>query len=92
MKKMLAQKEQKVLAKAKKKIVKIQKDLIHSKGLTTTEVKVAAKAGLIDPDQAYWWHEDWQKGEREAEKSIAKGEIEGPFDNVEDFLKSLKHT
>lgn len=86
----LSKKEQEVLTGAKKKIAKIKKDLIHSQGLTTTEVKVASKAGLIDPDQAYWWHEGWQKGEREAERAITKGDVEGPFNNIEDALKVLK--
>ena len=86
----LTESEQKTLANARKKIVKIQKDLIHSQGLSATEVKVASKAGLIDPDQAYWWHEDWQKGERDAERAIAEGDVEGPFDNIKDALKVLR--
>lgn len=86
----LSKNEQEILVKAEKKIAKIQHDMLNSKGLTTAEVKVAAKAGLIDPDQAYWWHEGWQKGEREAEESIAKGETEGPFDDINDALRALK--
>lgn len=86
----LSKNEQEILAGARKKIAQIQKDISKSHGLTSAEVKVAVKAGLIDPDQAYWWYEDWQKGEREAEESIAKEEVVGPFNDIRDALKALK--
>jgi AbrB family looped-hinge helix DNA binding protein len=86
----LSKEEQKILATAKKKIAKMNADLIHSVGLNNKEIKVAAKAGLIDPDQAYWWHEDWQKGEREAERDIAEGRVSKPYDNVDELIKDLK--
>jgi len=80
--------EQKILVKAKEKIKKIQTDLAHSKGLNDNEVKIAVKAKLINADQAWWWHEDWQKGEREADKDLAKGRYK-QFDNIEDVIKEL---
>lgn len=86
----LSKEEQKILATAKKKIAKMNADLIHSVGLNNKEIKVAAKAGLIDPEQAYWWHEDWQKGEREAERDLERGDVLGPFDNAKDAIKALK--
>ena len=67
----LSPQEQKLLASAKRKILDINQDILNSRGLTLVEARVAAKVGLIDPDQKYWWLEDWQKGERAAEKSIA---------------------
>lgn len=82
--------EQKILVKAKEKIKKIQTDMVHSKGLNDSEVKVAIKAKLIDTDQAWWWHEDWQKGEREATEAIKKGEVFGPFENAKDAIDALK--
>jgi len=82
----LTKKEQKILLKAKKKIDQIKKDLLHSQGLNAEEIKVACKVGLIDPDQSWWWTEEWQKGEREAEQA----ELIGPFDNAEETIKSLK--
>jgi AbrB family looped-hinge helix DNA binding protein len=81
--------EQKALTQIKKKINKIQTDLIHSKGLTDTEAEIAAKVGLIDPEQMWWWKEDWQKGEREAENNIAKGEVSEAFQNIDDVMSYL---
>ena len=84
----LSAKEQRALVKARKKIRAIQEDLVNSKGLTRQEVDVATKAGLIDPDQKYWWTDEWQEGEREVERNYAEGHFE-EFDNAEDFLNSL---
>ena len=84
--------EQKILVKAREKIKKIQTDLVHSKGLNENEVKVAVKAGLIDADQGWWWHEEWQKGERGATEAIEKGEIWGPFEDAKEAIDALKRT
>lgn len=43
---------------------------------------------LIDKSQAWYWTEEWQKGEREADEDIAAGRVK-TFDNVEDFIKDL---
>jgi len=45
---------------------------------------------VIRPDQAWFYTEEWQKGEREADEAIAKGEVVGPFEKMEDALKALK--
>lgn len=84
----LNKEEQKILAKAKEKIAKINTDTLHSVGLNNKEIKVAVKTGLVDPDQAWWWHEDWQKGEREADRNLAEGRYK-QFNNVEDLIKEL---
>jgi AbrB family looped-hinge helix DNA binding protein len=81
--------EQKALTTIKKKINKIQTDLAHSKGLTDKEAEIAAKVGLIDPEQMWWWKEDWQKDEREAENNIAKGEVSESFQNIDDVMNYL---
>jgi AbrB family looped-hinge helix DNA binding protein len=81
--------EQKALTQIKKKINKIQTDFVHSKGLTDKEAEIAAKVGLIDPEQMWWWKEDWQKGEREAERNIAKGEVTEAFRSVDDVMNYL---
>lgn len=60
----LSKREQRILARAKDKIKTVNEDMLNSKGLTEAEANAAAKAGLIDPEQKYWWLESWQKGER----------------------------
>lgn len=81
--------EQKLLASAKQKIGAINQDMLNSVGLTRAEADVAAKAGLIDPDQKYWWLEDWQKGERQAERDEREGRVSGPFTTAEELLAHL---
>jgi len=80
--------EQKILIRAKAKIERIQGDLLKAKGLTREEVRVAAKAGLIDPDQSYWWTEEWQRGERAAERDVRAGRVK-TFSSVEELVSSL---
>ena len=40
-------------------------------------------------DQDWFWTEEWQEKERKVDEHIFKGEIL-TFDNIEDFLDSLK--
>jgi len=84
----LTPREQRLLESAKRKIEAIRDDLKNSKGLTRAEAEVAAKAGLIDPEQMYWWLESWQKGEREVERELEAGEYE-EFSSAEEFMKDL---
>ena len=86
----LAPAEQRTLARAKAKIERIQRDILHATGLTEEEAQVAAKAGLIDPDQMYWWTEAWQKGERAAEADVRARRLLGPFATVEAFKEGVK--
>lgn len=81
--------EQKILVRARAKVERIQADLLHARGLTRAEAHVAAKAGLIDPDQMYWWTEEWQKGERAAEADLRAGRVR-TFTSREAFLSELK--
>ena len=82
--------EQKVLLRARAKIEKIRRDVGRARGLTREEAAVAAKAGLIEPAQRYWWTEEWQKGERAAEADRRAGRILGTFDSVEAMKGALK--
>jgi len=84
--------EQELLKSARAKIAAINKDMLNSVGLTDDEADVAAKAGLIDPDQKWWWTEEWQKGEREAEEAIARGDVIGPFETPTEAINALKKT
>lgn len=84
----LSPKEQQLLARARKKIDAINEEVLHSKGLTREEAEVAAKTSLIDPDQLWFWLEDWQKGIRAAEHDLQEGRST-TYDSPEAFLKSL---
>ena len=86
----LTKEEQKILKKANAKIDSIKQDLAHSKGLSEEEIQVAFKVGLIDKDQAWWWTEEWQKGERQAQKEINEGKLLGPFSTVDQFKNAIE--
>ena len=45
---------------------------------------------LSPKDQAWFWTEEWQKGEKEADEDIKAGRLIGPFDSVKEFKKALK--
>jgi len=86
----LTLKEKTLLASAKKKIAAINRNIRAAKGLTGAETKVAAKAGLIDPEQRWWWMEGWQKKEREAENDIANGRVSKPFHSADELIAHLR--
>jgi len=80
---------QRILKSAKAKMDKIKQNIVHSKGLTEQEIAIAVKVGLIDKDQTWWWTEEWQKGEREAQKETTAGKLLGPFSSVEQFKTAI---
>ena len=82
--------EQRRLPRTRAKIARIQEDLGSARGLSTEEAEVAAKAGLIDPDQKYWWTEEWQRGEREAEADRKKGGVLGSFESVAAMKEAIR--
>lgn len=41
-----------------------------------------------DPEQAWFWSDEWQAKEREADEDLARGDYE-VFDHFEDFVNSL---
>ncbi len=43
---------------------------------------------LIDKSQAYFWNENWQAGEKEADEDIRAGRVR-TFSSVEELLKDL---
>jgi antitoxin MazE len=45
---------------------------------------------LVHPDQEYFYTKEWQVGEAEADAEIARGDVVGPFENVQGALKALK--
>ena len=45
---------------------------------------------VVRSEQVYFYSKEWQKGEAEADKDIAKDDVLGPFDNLADCLAALK--
>lgn len=43
----------------------------------------------IPKDQAWFWTEEWQEGEREADEDIKAGRVKA-FDNVDDLIADLE--
>ncbi len=44
---------------------------------------------LIDKSQAYFWTEDWQEAEKEAERDLAEGRVES-YETVDDLIAGLE--
>jgi hypothetical protein len=42
-----------------------------------------------DPDQWWFWTDEWQEGERRVDEYIAAGEVE-TFNTIEKFIRSLQ--
>ena len=45
---------------------------------------------LIPREQAWFWSQDWQEREREAEVAIADGELSDTFESAEDLIRHLR--
>ena len=84
--------EQKLAHTAREKIRKIGSDFLNSVGLAEDEIKIAVKIGLIDPDEAWWYEEEWQAGEREASNELKDGEVSEAMEGAElnQYLDDLR--
>lgn len=62
-----------------------------SVGGALEELRVTSVTGMFDPDesQAYFWTEEWQAGEREADEDIQSGRVHH-FDDPADAIKFLE--
>lgn len=49
---------------------------------------IVEQVQFIDPEQAWFWSERWQKMEREVQEDIDAGNLL-EFDNAEEFIKVL---
>jgi antitoxin MazE len=45
---------------------------------------------LVPRDQAWFWSQEWQEREREADEAIANGELSGPFESADDLVHHLR--
>lgn len=59
-------------------------DFVIKKGAIILKPKA-----LVDEDQAWFWTEEWQKGEKEVDEAIKKGEVDS-FKDVGDIRKHLE--
>ncbi|MGE0599753.1 MAG: AbrB family transcriptional regulator [Dehalococcoidia bacterium] len=57
--------------------------------VSLTEDGAISIAAELDPDQAWFWTEEWQKGEREADEDIAAGRVTRYLSD-EDFERALR--
>jgi antitoxin MazE len=46
---------------------------------------------LIPRDQVWFWSKEWQEREQEANEAIARGELSGPFESVDDLIQHLRN-
>ena len=46
---------------------------------------------LIPRDQAWFWTQEWQEREREADEAIGSGELSGPFESADDLIRHLRN-
>lgn len=46
-------------------------------------------AKLIPKDQAWFYTPEWQRKEREADETIARGEVSGPFRSAQELIAHL---
>jgi AbrB family looped-hinge helix DNA binding protein len=49
---------------------------------------IVSRAQIIDPDQAWFWSERWQRMEREAQDDLDEGRV-SEYANLEDALDAL---
>ena len=56
---------------------------------STGAVRMTSASGILSPspDTAYFWTEEWQRGEREADEDIRAGRLSPVFTRAE----ALKH-
>ena len=62
------------------------------------QVEVQAREGviylipqkLIPEDQSWFWTEEWQAKEREADEAVARGELSGPFESAAELTRHLQ--
>lgn len=68
--------------------VHIEEGMVVELSITESGILLRPKI-LIDPDQAWFWTEEWQKGEREADADIAAGRTTY-FESDESFQAALE--
>ena len=60
------------------------------KGILLKPKKLVSVDDFPETDALWFWTDEWQKGEREADEDIKAGRVSKTFDNAEDMIKALK--
>ncbi len=47
---------------------------------------------VVHPDQEYFFTKEWQKKESEADREIVEGRLAGPFEDMDEAVKTLKNS
>lgn len=69
---------------------KLKLDIGDHIGITEEDGQIILRPyKMIPKDQLWYWTEEWQQMEREADEDIAAGRISGPFTSGEELIKSL---
>src|SRR5439155_19187235 len=45
---------------------------------------------LVRRDQAWFWSNEWQQKEREADEDLARGDVSGPFQSADEVIQHLR--
>ena len=53
-----------------------------------TEPSIRRKPSHVSKDQAWFWTDEWQAGEREVDEALARGDYM-EFDNIEALIRKL---
>lgn len=53
------------------------------------EIKLQPKK-LVDKDQTWFWSQEWQKKEKQAQEDVEKGRVTEEFERVEDMKRDFE--
>jgi len=72
---------------------KLKLDIGDHIGITEEDGQIVLRPYMLVPkDQLWYWTEERQKKEREADEDIAAGRVSGPFSTAKEFMEDLKST
>jgi len=58
--------------------------------IVTGDAIVLLPQDRIPDDQRWFWTDEWQAREREADEAIACGDVVGPFDTADKAIEALR--
>lgn len=64
------------------------KEKLRERVEALSEKQAADALRLLDSQDAWYWTEEWQAGEREVDEQIAAGQVQ-TFDSAEEFIADL---